>query len=102
MTAVLRSFRKSRSPEPRLVGFLPEHLRRQKSILSLTIILYTTIMSTVTSDTPIAKIPQTSGMRKNGQSFLASRYRASAILFSSCAISSASMIKSYKLWLNLF
>ena len=52
------------------MGFLAEHLRRQKSILLLTIILYTTIMSTVTSDTPIAKIPQTSGMRKNGEFFL--------------------------------
>jgi hypothetical protein len=50
-------------------SFLREHLRRQKSILLLTIISNTTIMSTVTSDTPIAKVPQTSDMRKNGESF---------------------------------
>jgi hypothetical protein len=56
-------------------GSFPEHLRLQKSILLSTIILYTTIMSTVTSDTPVAKVPQTSGMRKNGKSLSASRYR---------------------------
>ena len=79
------------------MGFLREHLRRQKSILLLTIFLYTAIMSTVTSDTPIAKIPQTSGMRKNGASFTASRYRTPAILVSSCAIPSANMIMSERL-----
>jgi hypothetical protein len=74
MMVVLESFRRNLSQD--LWGSLSEHLRVQKSILLSIIISYTTIMSTVTSDTPVAKVAQTTGMRKNGKSFSAPRYRA--------------------------
>lgn len=65
------------SIQPRLVGFPPpEHLRLQKSILLSDTIPYTTNMSTVTSDAPVAKVPQVTGMRKNGESFSTCQYRA--------------------------
>lgn len=38
-------------------------------------------MSTVTSDAPVAKVPEVTGMRKNGESFSACQYPACVFYF---------------------